>query len=241
MHEVPTGGVPRPADEILFRAHDGKGPPEHITPHSLVDIRLRSGELRFGLRAEEVRWAILQLPDDVTAWRRCSARVRSQEHGGRSLAQVGYLDHDGRGVPGDLEPNELVDVMFHDGQERHCALASELRWTRTEGIYLPGDIVHWRRSPDFRTGPSHNEIIDSRVRKHSHYFRDVSHLDTIDIYRLLELFNVTDQALGHAIKKLIVPGMRGGGKPARKDIEEAVDTLKRRLEMLDEDCVEKAN
>lgn len=78
-------------------------------------------------------------------------------------------------------------------------------------------------------------------RKHSHYFRSVSHLKEIDIYRLLDLFNVTDQALGHAIKKLVVPGMRGGGKPARKDIEEAIDTLQRRLEMMDEDAgVEKA-
>ena len=78
-------------------------------------------------------------------------------------------------------------------------------------------------------------------RKHAHYFRSVSHLKEIDIYRLLDLFNVTDQALGHAIKKLVVPGMRGGGKPARKDIEEAIDTLQRRLEMMDEDAgVEKA-
>lgn len=74
-------------------------------------------------------------------------------------------------------------------------------------------------------------------RKHSHYFRSVAHLGEVDIYRILELFNVTDQALGHAIKKLVVPGMRGGGKPARKDIEEAIDTLQRRLEMMDEDLI----
>ena len=73
-------------------------------------------------------------------------------------------------------------------------------------------------------------------RKHSHYFRPIAHLREIDIYRFLDLFNVTDQALGHAIKKLVVPGMRGGGKPARKDIEEAIDTLQRKLEMMDEDA-----
>ena len=73
-------------------------------------------------------------------------------------------------------------------------------------------------------------------RKHAHYFRSVEHIREIDIYRFLDLFNVTDQALGHAIKKLVVPGMRGGGKPARKDIEEAIDTLQRRLEMMDEDA-----
>lgn len=72
-------------------------------------------------------------------------------------------------------------------------------------------------------------------RRHSHYFRSVAGLQEIDVYRVLELFGVTDQALGHAIKKLVVPGMRGGGKTGRKDIEEAVDTLRRRLEMMDED------
>lgn len=78
-------------------------------------------------------------------------------------------------------------------------------------------------------------------RKHSHYFRPVTHLRVIDIYRFLDLFNVTDQALGHAIKKLVVPGMRGGNKTSRKDIEEAIDTLQRKLEMMDEDAaVEKA-
>lgn len=78
-------------------------------------------------------------------------------------------------------------------------------------------------------------------RKHSHYFRPIAHLRVIDIYRFLDLFNVTDQALGHAIKKLVVPGMRGGNKTSRKDIEEAIDTLQRKLEMMDEDAaVEKA-
>lgn len=73
-------------------------------------------------------------------------------------------------------------------------------------------------------------------RKHAHYFRSVAHLSEIDIYRLLDLFGVTDQALGHAIKKLVAPGGRGAGKDFRKDVQEAIDTLTRRLEMLDEDA-----
>jgi len=72
-------------------------------------------------------------------------------------------------------------------------------------------------------------------RKHAHYFRSVAGLKELDIYRMLELFGVTDQALGHAIKKLIVPGMRGGGKPADKDVQEAIDTLQRWQEMRRED------
>lgn len=71
-------------------------------------------------------------------------------------------------------------------------------------------------------------------RRHAHYFRSVAGLQEIDIYRVLELFGVTDQALGHAAKKIMMPGLRGA-KATRKDIEEAIDTLQRRLEMMDED------
>lgn len=74
------------------------------------------------------------------------------------------------------------------------------------------------------------------MTKHSHYHKDVSHLKTVDVYRLLELFGVTDQALGHAIKKLLCAGKRGAGKTFDQDVREAVDTLNRRLQMLAEDA-----
>lgn len=70
--------------------------------------------------------------------------------------------------------------------------------------------------------------------KHGHYFRDVAHLQTIDVYRVLELFGVTDQALGHAIKKLVVAGGRGH-KDVGKDVSEAIDTLVRWQNMRHED------
>lgn len=71
------------------------------------------------------------------------------------------------------------------------------------------------------------------AKKYNHYFVRVpwSH---IDIYRLLELFKVTDNAIGHAVKKLLVPGLRGN-KATKQDIIEARDTLNRRIEMWDED------
>lgn len=72
------------------------------------------------------------------------------------------------------------------------------------------------------------------TNKHSHYHKDVSHLKSIDIYRMLELFGVTDQALGHAVKKLMCAGQRGS-KSFEQDVREAVDTLNRRLQMLAED------
>lgn len=70
--------------------------------------------------------------------------------------------------------------------------------------------------------------------KHSHYTKNVSHLSAIDVYRVLSLFGVTDQAIGHAIKKLLCPGQRGV-KTKRQDIQEAIDTLERWKAMEDED------
>jgi hypothetical protein len=76
-------------------------------------------------------------------------------------------------------------------------------------------------------------------QKHSHYHKDVSHLKSIDIYRLLELFDVTDQAIGHAVKKLMCAGKRGS-KSFEQDVREAVDTLNRRLQMIAEDDAPRA-
>lgn len=91
----------------------------------------------------------------------------------------------------------------------------QVRWFHDQG---PADVIAYRI------------VFNEPARKHSHYFKDVSKLDTIDVYRVLELFNVTDPCLQHAIKKLLVAGGRGH-KPRDADIQEAVDTLTRWQEM----------
>lgn len=70
--------------------------------------------------------------------------------------------------------------------------------------------------------------------KHSHYKKDVSHLNVIDVYRVLELYGVESHAVGHAIKKLLCCGQRGA-KGRKQDIQEAIDSLNRELEMVIED------
>ena len=67
------------------------------------------------------------------------------------------------------------------------------------------------------------------------YFRDIRHLKKIDIYRFLELYGPQDHSLGHAVKKLVLPGARTGEKPLVVDVTEARDTLNRWLEMREED------
>ena len=63
------------------------------------------------------------------------------------------------------------------------------------------------------------------------YFKSVSHLDVIDVYRVLDLFSVTDHALGHAAKKILLCGVRTGGKNEMQEIIEARDTLNRWIEI----------
>jgi hypothetical protein len=54
--------------------------------------------------------------------------------------------------------------------------------------------------------------------------------DGIDVYRVLTIFEVTDPALQHAIKKLLCAGKRGGKNKAT-DIRETIVALERWEEM----------
>lgn len=56
---------------------------------------------------------------------------------------------------------------------------------------------------------------------------------TIDVYAVCQLFPVDDPSgcINHARKKLLVPGVRTGGKSMYKDVMEARDTLNRWLEL----------
>lgn len=71
-------------------------------------------------------------------------------------------------------------------------------------------------------------------RQYSQYYKDVSKLDVIDVYRVLKLWNVTDPTVQHAIKKLLASGERGY-KDEGQDIKEAIDSLVRGLEMRSEE------
>jgi len=83
--------------------------------------------------------------------------------------------------------------------------------------------------PDPRT-PECDGVIYVHEKKHAHYFKDVSHLQQIDVYAILKMFDVTDPCVQHAVKKLLVAGGRGA-KDTGKDIQEAIDTLERWKEM----------
>lgn len=113
----------------------------------------------------------------------------------------------------------LVQVQFADGglspaegvKARHFAWESKAPWSLR--------IVRYRviRQP----------APPSTQPRHAHYFKSVRGLEVVDVYRVLQLFEVTDPCLQHAIKKLLVPGARGAGKDTSRDVQEAIDTLTR--------------
>ena len=72
------------------------------------------------------------------------------------------------------------------------------------------------------------------MNEYKHYQKNVEHLKWIDVYRVLLLFGVTDPCLQHAVKKLLCAGNRGV-KDELKDVQEAIASLTRYLEIKTED------
>lgn len=81
------------------------------------------------------------------------------------------------------------------------------------------------------------ERINSKDDKYSSYFKDVRHIDTLDVYRTIGLFECEKHGhpISHAAKKLLLSGARTGGKDVEEDVREAIDSLNRWLEMREED------
>ena len=76
------------------------------------------------------------------------------------------------------------------------------------------------------------------MNEYIHYQKSVEHLNWIDVYRVLVLFGVTNPCLQHAIKKLLCAGQRGV-KDQKQDVQEAIVSLLRYLEMQTEDEAKK--
>jgi hypothetical protein len=99
-------------------------------------------------------------------------------------------------------------------------------------IMLIGDFNKYRDSlskPRLRLVEAGSLPMTKSPKKHNHYFKDVRHIDYVDVYMVCALFGVTDAAIAHAIKKQLVAGGRGAGKDFEKDIQEAIDSLNRCL------------
>lgn len=70
----------------------------------------------------------------------------------------------------------------------------------------------------------------------SKYLREISLIDGkyVDVYAVLEAFNVISPPVQHAIKKLLCAGIRGKGDELQ-DLQEAQDATARAIQM----CIQK--
>lgn len=73
----------------------------------------------------------------------------------------------------------------------------------------------------------------SLAQQYPQYYKPVGKLTELDVYAVCQMFPVDDAsgAINHARKKLLIPGVRSGGKTMHKDIREARDTLNRWLQL----------
>lgn len=73
----------------------------------------------------------------------------------------------------------------------------------------------------------------SLATKYPKYYKSTQGMTEVDVYAVLKIFDIQDPsgALHHAAKKLLLSGVRTGGKTKQQDITEARDTLNRWLEL----------
>lgn len=124
------------------------------------------------------------------------------------------------------ESNELMsydDILYGNGHWYESSVTLEYY------MQVLGGIVLWQR----HTQPEELPFVDDD-KSYSHYFKNVSNIEFIDVYRVLDLFAVEHPCIQHAVKKLLCAGQRGS-KNRDKDIQEAIDSLQRFQEMRIED------
>lgn len=113
------------------------------------------------------------------------------------------------------------------------------------------DILEWNEADEKRQDGNDGEVYKEPERmtggyrdvgksesvgmkdKYPKYYKDVSGLNEIDVYQIHNLFDIQDASgcLQHASKKLLLSGVRTGGKSKHDDIREARDTLTRWLDI----------
>lgn len=125
-------------------------------------------------------------------------------------------------------PNCYGKPIFAGLCNVHCTKGATeiLRGTNPTKVItdgLPNIVGHNRRGSD----------TPMSFRYPKYYKQVPSGVTDIDIYMVCHMFQVNDYsgALHHAIKKILLPGTRTGGKSRIDDIKEARDTLTRWLEL----------
>ncbi len=90
------------------------------------------------------------------------------------------------------------------------------------------------KSEEFTNPPQITEALKTKPSElYPKYYKSTEGLTDVDVYAVHKIFNIQDPsgAIQHASKKLLLSGVRTGGKSQADDIREARDTLTRWLEL----------
>ncbi|HYE79129.1 MAG TPA: hypothetical protein VEI97_14195 [bacterium] len=132
----------------------------------------------------------------------------------------------------------------HDGTP-HLCLPKDLQGFKSQGITMqvPGKLKADEEAaqsfppPSPHPEPSPTPGGSGGERKHSgsKYVREIKSAVSdqriaVDVYSVLEAFQVTCPARQHAIKKLLCAGLRGKGSEL-DDLQEAIDAIRRAVEL----------
>lgn len=103
------------------------------------------------------------------------------------------------------------------------------------------DACHAYATSAVKQTDSEEEIVTTHepstmAQKYPKYYKPVGKLTEVDVYAVHKLFNIQDSsgAIQHASKKLLLSGVRTGGKSKYDDVREARDTLTRWMQLHDD-------
>lgn len=165
-----------------------------------------------------------------------SQRFKSGKYVGKMIIQCGredrivsffgWLDEDGMISRLVKENFGERDVYIIDRFDDDCFPPD---WSTKK--HTIDDVLSWVQKANIT--PTDQPKKPENADKYPQYFRAVMGITHLDVYGVHKLFNVQDPSgcIQHASKKLLLSGVRTGGKSAYKDIKEARDTLNRWLEL----------
>ena len=197
-----------------------------------VLVRLACGTTskeHYPQRADQLIWS--ELPaSSVIAYKIVQEAPKAEEPPAPKPGADGWIPYAGGGCP--VAAGTQLEVRFADGTT-HSGIAGDYYWCSIgDGSVIAYRIVKEIQQADEPVHAEAHSTPQRTPRRHSHYFKDVSQINEIDVYRVCDLFGVDDPsgATQHAVKKLLCAGQRGA-KDRAKDYQEAIDTLTRRVEM----------
>lgn len=148
----------------------------------------------------------------------------------------------------DARCNGLVQATKYGTKEEASAVAiAASKWVGKPAcvLYMEEQRMYWDVSDDYSVSVveldeyfkthfgKQEKISQGPGSKYIKYITNYEGTESIyvDVYCVLSAYDVKCPAIGHAIKKLLMPGQRGS-KTAKQDMEEAIVSIQRAITLM---------